>query len=141
MRIDIEATVGASKDHVFECYTEPKHIVKWNFAEESWHCPSASNDMRVGGIYEARMEARDGSMGFDLRATYTQIDPGTSFTYVLEDDREVSVRFEDLGDGTTKTMVSFDAETQNDPELQRAGWQSILDRFAAYAASDESYSA
>lgn len=141
MRIVIEAIVEASKEHVFECCTEPKHIVKWNFADESWRCPSASNDMRVGGVYEARMEARDGSMGFDFRATYTNIEPGTAFTYVLEDDREVSVRFEGLGDGATKTTVSFDAETQNDPEFQRAGWQAILDRFASYAASDESYSA
>lgn len=80
-RIIISARINAGSNKVWDFYTGPEHIINWNFADPSWHCPSASNDLRIGGRYIARMEARDGSYGFDFDAVYTQIEPGKSFTY------------------------------------------------------------
>ena len=90
-KITIEAQVAAPRNKVWECYTAPEHITKWNFASDDWHCPSAENDLRVGGKFKSRMEAKDGSWGFDFVATYSEITPNKSYTYVMEDDRVVDV--------------------------------------------------
>jgi len=129
--INITATVNASAGKVWDYYTNPKHITCWNFADPSWHCPHVSNDMRVGGRYYARMEAKDGSFGFDFEAVYTDIVPGEQFTYTLADGRRVSVVFKKQ-DNQTKVDVTFDPENQNPLDMQRTGWQAILDNFKRY---------
>lgn len=129
-KITIQATVNAPADKVWACYTLPEHITKWNFATDDWQCPSASNDMHVGGKYIARMEAKDGSFAFDFEAVYEAIDPGKSFLYGMG-DRMVQVVFSPAAGGTLVTII-FDAETENPVEMQRAGWQAILDNFKRY---------
>ena len=131
-KITVQALVSASRQKAWETYTEPDHIVNWNFASDDWHCPSAENKLKVGGVYKARMEAKDGAYGFDFEAVYRELDPGHSFTYELADGRQATVSFEEIGNSTQVT-VTFDAETQNPLEMQRAGWQAILDNFKRYA--------
>jgi uncharacterized protein YndB with AHSA1/START domain len=130
-KIIIQAIVSADIEKVWDYYTLPEHITKWNFASEDWQCPYASNDMRVGGKYLARMEAKDGSFGFDFEAVYDQIIVAESFSYTMPDGREVQVTFDDAG-GKTEVSVSFDAETENPVEMQRAGWLTILNNFKKY---------
>ncbi|HEY1060996.1 MAG TPA: SRPBCC family protein [Daejeonella sp.] len=130
-KIIIQAIVSADIEKVWDYYTLPEHITKWNFASQDWQCPYASNDMRVGGKYLARMEAKDGSFGFDFEAVYDQIIVAESFSYTMPDGREVQVTFDDAG-GKTEVSVSFDAETENPVEMQRAGWLTILNNFKKY---------
>jgi uncharacterized protein YndB with AHSA1/START domain len=130
-KITIQATINASQKKTWDYYTMPEHITKWNFADPSWHCPSASNDLQVGGQYEARMEAKDGSFGFDFKARYTALDPGKSFTYKMEDGRQATVTFNGNEQQTDVTVV-FDPEDENAVEMQKNGWQSILNNFKSY---------
>lgn len=130
-KILIQATVAAPKTKVWDCYTEPRHITHWNFASDDWHCPSAENDLRIGGTYKARMAAKDGSAAFDFIGSYTALQPKNAFTYLLEDGRNVTVSFQEE-ETATKVIVIFDPENQNPAELQRAGWQAILDNFKKY---------
>ena len=104
----------------------------WNAASDDWHCPKAENDLRAGGTFSFRMEARDGSFGFDFGGTYTEVKPQQRFAYTIGDGRKVSVDFAKDGNGT-KVTETFEAETENPLEMQRHGWQGILDRFKAYA--------
>lgn len=129
-KITIRATVSGNKQKVWDYYTKPEHITQWNFADPSWHCPTATNDMTVGGRYIARMEAKDGSFGFDFEAVYTEINSGEHFTYEFG-GRFATVGFEETN-GQTEVTVTFDPETENSIELQRNGWQSILDNFKKY---------
>ncbi|MFN7833478.1 MAG: SRPBCC family protein [Bacteroidota bacterium] len=131
-KITIQAVVAADRQKVWNCYTQPEHITKWNFATDTWHCPAASNDMRVGGKYLARMEAKDGSFAFDFEAVYNEIVDGEKFTYTMPDNREIQVSFEQTDD-KTRVTVTFDPENVNPVDLQRDGWQSILDNFKRYA--------
>jgi len=131
-KITIQAVVAADRQKVWNCYTQPEHITKWNFATDTWHCPAASNDMRVGGKYLARMEAKDGSFAFDFEAVYNEIVDGEKFTYTMPDNREIQVSFEKMDD-KTRVTVTFDPENVNPVDLQRDGWQSILDNFRRYA--------
>ena len=128
--ITISATVGADKKKVWEYYTDPKHITNWNFADPSWHCPSAMNDLTIGGQYVARMEAKDGSFGFDFAAVYTDIVIGERISYEFG-GRHATISFADVH-GQVEVTVTFDPETQNPVELQRSGWQAILDNFKRY---------
>jgi len=130
-QITIEATIQANIQKVWDCYTQPQHITQWNFATADWQCPSAENDLRVGGKYKARMEAKDGSWGFDFEAIYDSISTLESFSYTMPDQRKVQVSFQ-AGTNTCKVVIIFDAETENSIELQRAGWQAILDNFKKY---------
>ena len=130
-KITIQAVVAADRQKVWDCYTQPEHITKWNFATDTWHCPAASNDMRVGGKYLARMEAKDGSFAFDFEAVYNEIVDGEKFTYTMPDNREIQVSFEQTDD-KTRVTVTFDPENENPVDLQRSGWQSILDNFRKY---------
>lgn len=132
--ITINANINAPRITVWERYTSPEHITKWNFASPDWHCPSASNDLRAGGIYRARMEARDGSFGFDFEATYEEVILNEKIVYHIADGRKVICAFKDSGTSTSVT-VTFEAETIHAPELQRDGWQSILNNFKAYSES------
>lgn len=131
-KITIKAQVKGDVQQVWKAYTDPKHIINWNFADPSWHCPKAANDLRIGGEYFTRMEAKDGSFGFDFKAIYKELTPEQSFVYVLEDGREVSVSFIPQVD-TTEIVIVFDPENQNPIEMQQAGWQAILDNFKRYA--------
>ena len=133
-KITISAIVNVSKIKVWDYYTLPEHITKWNFADPSWHSPSASNEMKIGGKYLARMEAKDGSFGFDFEAYYTSIHPGENFTYEFG-GRICTVNFDDLID-STKVTVSFDPENENPVEMQKAGWQLILNNFKSYTESN-----
>jgi len=133
-KITVNATVNATADKAWDCYTNPQHIIHWNFADPSWHCPSAENDMRIGGIYKARMEAKDGSFGFDFEAIYSEITEGKHFTYGFG-GREATVQFNNAG-SQTEVIVTFDPETENPIELQRGGWQSILNSFKSYTETN-----
>lgn len=134
-KITVSATINADAQKVWNYYTQPEHITQWNFADPSWQCPSASNDMKVGGKYAARMEAKDGSFGFDFEAVYNEIKEGENFTYTMPDGRQVHVDFKE-NNGQTHVDVAFDAENQNPEEMQKGGWQAILDNFKKYTESN-----
>ena len=131
-KITVEAIVKSDLKNVWKNWTEPEHITQWNFASPEWQCPRASNDLRVGGKYAARMEAKDGSFGFDFEATYEEILPEKKITYTMGDGRKATTTFEKVSDGT-KVVTVFDAETQNPVDMQRNGWQAILNNFKAHA--------
>lgn len=130
-QIHIEAIVKSPLDKVWTYWTQPEHITKWNFASPDWQCPSASNDLRVRGKYVARMEAKDGSFGFDFEAIYDEVISQKKLTYTLWDGRKVTTSFDLLADKTKVTTV-FEAEAQNPAEMQKQGWQSILNNFKNY---------
>jgi uncharacterized protein YndB with AHSA1/START domain len=129
-KIIVEAKIEADIQKVWDYYTNPPHIINWNFADPSWHCPSASNDLKVGGNYVARMEAKDGSFGFDFEAIYTEVLLLESFTYEFG-GREAKVDFQQVGNSTS-VKITFEPETENPIELQQAGWQAILNNFKNY---------
>ena len=133
-KIIVKATVAAKKPQVWDYYTSPEHITQWNFADPSWHCPTASNDLTVGGRYVARMEAKDGSFGFDFEAVYTEINQGESFTYEFG-GRFATVQFQER-DGATEVTVAFDPETEHPIDMQKDGWQSILNNFKSYTEAN-----
>ncbi|MBK9271478.1 MAG: SRPBCC family protein [Saprospiraceae bacterium] len=133
-KIKIEALIAADLQKVWDCYTQPNHITQWNFATDSWCCPKAENDLRPGGKYSARMEAKDGSFGFDFEAIYDELIPLKKIAYTLTDGRKVNTSFE-ITDGQCKISTIFDAETVNSIELQKQGWQAILDNFKKYTES------
>lgn len=134
-KITINNLIKADQKKVWDYYTLPEHIVNWNFAADSWCCPSAENDIQVGGKYKARMEAKDGSFGFDFEAIYIDIVDGQQYTYRMVDGREAEVKFQDI-EGNTLVTVIFDAENQNPIELQKGGWQAILDNFKKYVEAN-----
>lgn len=133
-KITVHATVNANIEKAWETYTDPKHIVNWNFASDDWICPSASNNLEVGGKYIARMEARDGSFGFDFEATYNAVELNKYIKYTMPDTeaREVEVHFKSNDDNTTNVEVIFDAENENPLDMQRDGWQAILNNYKSY---------
>lgn len=130
-QIQIEATISAPAAKVWSFWTKPEHITKWNFAIPEWHCPSASNDLKPGGKYSAKMEAKDGSFGFDFEAVYDEVVNQKKLVYTMTDGRKVTTTFEGQGDSTKVTTV-FDAENQNPEDMQKNGWQSILNNFKKY---------
>ncbi len=129
--ITVEALVNAPVEKVWKCWADPAHITQWNFADPSWHCPSAENDFRVGGKYSARMEARDGSFGFEFWSTYDKIENEKLLELTMGDGRYWKTTFESKGDATLVTEV-FEAEKENPVEMQKGGWQSILNNFKSY---------
>jgi uncharacterized protein YndB with AHSA1/START domain len=134
MQITIQTTVNADIDTVWAAWTTPDDINQWNAASDDWHNPRSSNDLRPGGRFSYRMEARDGSFGFDFEGTYTQVVSQKLIEYVLGDDRSVTIRFEPTETGV-QVVETFQAEDVNAAELQKQGWQSILNHFAAYVES------
>ena len=127
MKITVKTVVSAPLERVWEAWTTPADIVQWNFASEDWCCPSAKVDLRVGGTFASRMEAKDGSFGFDFEATISALEPCALLRYSLG-DRLVDVRFS-IAEAGVLVEESFDAEDENSAEMQRAGWQAILDNF------------
>ncbi len=133
-RITVSAVVNKPAGHVWTCWTEPAHIMQWNAASDDWHCPKATNDLRKGGAFSSTMAARDGSFSFDFAGVYDDVQLNKRIAYTMADGRTCEVLFAEEGGGTCLTE-SFDAETMNPVEMQRAGWQAILDRFKAHAES------
>lgn len=134
-RITITTHVNEPVAHVWKIWTEPAHIMQWNAASDDWHCPKAGNDLRVGGAFSSTMAARDGSFSFDFEGVYDDVQPHKRIAYTMSDGRTCEILFEER-DGGTLVTESFDAETQNPVEMQRAGWQAILDRFKAHAEAN-----
>ncbi|MGB5007730.1 MAG: SRPBCC domain-containing protein [Ferruginibacter sp.] len=133
--ITVETIVQAPVEKVWECWTKPEHITGWNNASDDWHTPRAENDLRVGGKFLSRMEARDGSMGFDFGGVYDEVKPNERIAYTLDDDRKVKIVFTGNDNETTVTET-FETENENSIELQRVGWQAILDNFKKYTESN-----
>jgi uncharacterized protein YndB with AHSA1/START domain len=129
--ITIKVKIDKPVEDVWKCWTSPEDITKWNFASDDWHTTKAENDLRTGGSFSSRMEAKDGSMGFDFGGTYNKIILHKLIEYTLGDDRKVKVEFITNGI-STEIVESFDAESVNSAERQRAGWQAILDNFKKY---------
>ncbi len=126
--ITVSATVNAPLEKVWRFWTSPEHIMQWNNASPDWWTPRAENDLRTGGKFNSRMEARDGSFGFDFFGTYTLVEPHKTIEYELGDGRVVSISFEEVGNETLVTEV-FEAESTNSIEMQQFGWQAIMDNF------------
>ena len=133
--ITVENTVNAPVEKVWTLWTGPEHIIKWNNASDDWHTPSAKNDLRVGGKFVFRMEAKDGSFGFDFGGNYDEVISNELITYTMGDGRKVKIIFTPQGNAT-KVVETFEAETENPIELQRGGWQAILDNFKKYAEAN-----
>jgi uncharacterized protein YndB with AHSA1/START domain len=132
--IQVQTQVEKPIEHVWKIWTTPQHIMMWNNASDDWHTTRAENDLQIGGKFLSRMEAKDGSFGFDFEGIYTNVISDQLIEYKLADERKVSVRFELKNESTIVTEI-FDAENENPIEMQRAGWQSILDNFKSYAES------
>ncbi len=129
--ITVATLIKAPIEKVWRSWTEPIHITRWNFASNDWWAPRATNDLTKGGKFSFRMEAKDGSFGFDLEGVYDRVEMQKRIDYTLSDGRKVMVEF--VVDGSTcKVVEEFEAETENSEELQRAGWQAILDSFKKY---------
>lgn len=130
MKISVETSIKAPIDRIWRAYTTPEDIVQWNAASEDWHTTASTVDLRVGGLFSSRMEAKDGSSGFDFAGTYTKIEPKRLIEYSFG-DRACTVEFL-KGQEAVTVRVSFDAEEENPVEMQRGGWQAILDNFARH---------
>jgi len=133
-KITVETTVNAPVEKVWKSWNEPQHIKNWCAASEDWHAPKAENDLRTGGTFSTRMEAKDGSFGFDFGGVYDNVKKNELIEYTMGDGRKVKVIFSPSGD-QTKIVETFDAEATNSVEMQRGGWQAILDNFKKYTES------
>ncbi len=134
-KVTVQNMINAALKKVWEYWNQPGHITKWNFSSDDWHCPKATNDLRVGGKLCSRMEAKDGSFGFDFEGTYYEIASQKKISYTLDDGRKVTTTFQGLEE-KTKVTTTFDAETENPVEMQREGWQAILDNFKKYTENN-----
>ncbi len=132
MTISVETTIAAPIEKVWRAYTTPEDIVQWNAASDDWHTTASAVDLRVGGAFSSRMEAKDGSIGFDFAGTYTKIVANKLIEYSFG-DRTAQIEFTDGPDGV-RVRVTFDSETTHSVEMQRQGWQAILDNFARHVA-------
>jgi uncharacterized protein YndB with AHSA1/START domain len=133
--ITIETDVNAPIEKVWEYFSKPEHIIKWNNASEDWHTPRAENDLRAGGIFNYRMEAKDGSFGFDFGGVYDTVTEHKNIEYTIGDGRKVKVLFE-AKDNLTHIIEKFEAENTHSLEMQKTGWQNILDSFKKYTETN-----
>ena len=134
-KITVQTSINAPVEKVWQYWTDPGHITKWNFASQDWHCPVASNDVKKNGKISIRMEATDGSAGFDLEGVYTRVEKHKELTYEMADGREVSILFFP-SEETTIVEETFEAENTFPPEKQQEGWQAILDNFKAHVENN-----
>lgn len=132
--ITVETTVNAPVEKVWEAWTMPKHILQWNNASDDWHTRKAENDLRVGGSFASRMEAKDGSFGFDFGGTYDEVKQHERIAYTMGDGRKVKVEFK-VNEGSTTVTETFDVESTHSVEMQQQGWQAIMDNFKSYVES------
>ena len=133
--LTVEATVNAPVEKVWEFWGKPEHITKWCAASDDWHTPHAENDLRTGGAFSSRMEAKDGSFGFDFGGVYDEVRDNEYIGYTLGDGRKVQITFTPQGD-QTKVTESFEAENENPIEMQQGGWQAIMDNFKKYTEAN-----
>jgi uncharacterized protein YndB with AHSA1/START domain len=131
MKITVETLVKADLNKVWRAWNNPEDIKRWNAASDDWHTTASTVDLREGGRFSARMQAKDGTEGFDFEGTYTRVVPRELIEYRMTDGREVKVEFSERA-GEVLVRETFDAETENAPQVQRAGWQAILDNFARH---------
>jgi uncharacterized protein YndB with AHSA1/START domain len=134
-RITIESAIDAGIDKVWKYYNEARHIVNWNFASDTWCCPRVESEFNVGGRYVARMEAKDGSMGFDFEATFDEIRKEEKVAYTMGDGRKADVFFKEQNGGT-HVNIRFDPDQSHPIEMQRDGWQAILNNFKKYVEAN-----
>lgn len=130
-KINIRATIHNNVATIWNAYNSAEDIKQWNHASDDWQCSSAFNDLRVGGKFRNRMEAKDGSFGFDFEGKYTALEPFKRITYVMEDGRQVDIHFKEHHDAT-QVDITFDAEAEHAIDMQREGWQAILANFKSY---------
>jgi uncharacterized protein YndB with AHSA1/START domain len=133
--ITVEATINAPVDKVWQNWTGPEHITKWNNASDDWHTTRSENDLRVGGKFLSRMEAKDGSVGFDFGGTYDAVKENEYIEYIMGDGRKVKTWFTANGN-STEVVESFEAENTHSLEMQKGGWQAILDSFKKYTENN-----
>ncbi len=129
--ITIETYINVPLEKVWDYFTNPSHVTGWNFAHESWQCPKAESNLVEGGTFSYRMEAKDGSFGFDLNGFFDEIKTNELLKYHLEDDRKVEVTFNE-NNGVVTVTQTFEPESQNPPEMQEQGWKAILENFKTY---------
>lgn len=134
-QITVKTTVKVPVAKAWEIWSKPEHIVKWSTASPDWHTPKAENDLRTGGKFSSRMEAKDGSMGFDFGGVYDEVKPNEYIEYTIGDGRKVKIYFTTEGE-STKVTETFEAENQHSIEMQQAGWQAIMDNFKKYAEAN-----
>lgn len=135
-KILVKIEINKPINQVWESYNEPKHITKWCFANDDWHCPHSENDLRTGGAFKSRMEAKDGSFGFDFDGIYDEVKTLERIQYRMEDGREVETCFSKLDANRTEIVQQFDPETENPEEMQRECWQAILNNFKKYTETE-----
>lgn len=133
--ITIQTTVNAPVEKVWKYWNQPEHITKWAFASDDWHAPKAENDLRVDGTFSTTMAAKDGSFSFDFGGVYTKVENHKIIEYTIGDGRKVKVEFVAEGN-QTKVVETFELESQNPEEMQRGGWQAILDNFKKYTEAN-----
>ena len=133
--IEINTTVNATPEQVWDYWTQPKHITQWNSASDEWHTPKAENDLKRGGRFVYRMESKDGKIGFDFGGKYDKVESPKLLAYSLDDNRAVTVEFTEK-DGQTVIKETFEPENENPIDMQKDGWQAILDNFKAYVEKD-----
>lgn len=133
-KITVSTTVRADIERVWNCWTQSEHVMKWNFASDDWECPRAENNLVQGGMFSFTMAAKDGSVSFDFKGTYTNIILHEKIEYGMEDGRTVQILFTPIEDGV-EIVETFDAENENPIEMQKDGWQSILNNFTKYVES------
>ena len=133
--LTVESTINAPVEKIWEYWTKPEHITKWSNASDDWHTTRAENDLRVGGSFLSRMEAKDGSFGFDFGGVYDAVRTNEYIEYTLGDGRKAKIAFTSEGN-TTKISESFEAENTNSVEMQQGGWQAILDNFKKYTEAN-----
>lgn len=133
--ITVKSTISAPIEKIWAYWTEPKHIMNWCNASDDWRAPNATNDLRAGGKFLTRMEAKDGSAGFDFEGVYTIVRKHERIEYKITDGRNVKIEFISKGD-KTEVIETFDPENINSPELQKSGWQAILDNFKKYSENN-----
>lgn len=134
VKITVQVTVKATIDKAWKVWTTPADIIQWNAASDDWHTTKAENDLKVGGKFSYRMEAKDGSFGFDFGGTYDDIKTNELIAYTMDDGRTSVISFEPKGNETS-IVQTFEAETENTIELQQFGWQAIMNNFKKYAES------
>jgi uncharacterized protein YndB with AHSA1/START domain len=132
--ITVKNTIDAPISKVWEFWTLPEHITKWNTPSPDWHTPYAENDVQEGGKFKSTMAAKDGSMSFDFEGEYTLVKQNEAINYVIADGRKVEISFKQTPNGV-EVVESFDPETENSEEMQRGGWQAIMDSFKSYVES------
>jgi uncharacterized protein YndB with AHSA1/START domain len=130
-KITVESIINAPVEKVWQFWSAPEHIKQWCSASPDWHVPAAENDLQTGGKFSTRMEAKDGSFGFDFGGVYDQVKTNELIEYTMGDGRKVDIHFTVKGN-ETKVVETFDAETTNPVDMQKAGWQAILDNFKKY---------